>query len=99
LINTNFVPYELNITDQGFPAIIPGLKPWQKAYNKSKFYHEAFATSIAFTPDGAIPMGSSGSGFFWQWKTAANYHPDRYLEFLKDARNRFSQLQHNTEKI
>jgi hypothetical protein len=86
------VPIELNITDQGFPENISGLKWWQKAYGKARFFETAFATSVVLTPDGAMPLGSSGSGFPWQWKTAANYHPDLYLGFLTSALNRFNQM-------
>jgi hypothetical protein len=83
---------ELNVTDQGFPKNVDGLKAWQKAYNRVAFFKTAFATSVVLTPDGATPLGSSGSGFAWEWKTAANYHPDRYLAFLSHALNRFNQL-------
>ena len=86
------MPIELNITDQGFPKNIEGLKWWQKAYHSARFFQTAFATSVVLTPDGAMPLGSSGSGFPWQWRTSANYHPERYLGFLNGALNKFNQI-------
>lgn len=86
------MPVELNITDQGFPDKINGLKAWQKAFNSTRFSHVAFATSVVLTPDGAVPLGTSGSGFAWEWRTAPNYHPERYLGFLNDALNRFNRM-------
>lgn len=83
---------ELNVTDQGFPESLDGLKPLQKAYNRVAFFKSAFATSMVLTPDGAKPLGSSGSGFAWEWRTAANYHPERYLAFLTGALNKFNQM-------
>jgi len=43
-------------------------------------------------PDGATPIGSSGSGFLWEWNTAINYHPDLYLKFLTDALGRYEKI-------
>jgi len=85
------VPIELNITDQGFPNNVNGLKAWKMAFNSARWTHYAFATSVVLTPDGSKQLGSSGGGFAWQWKTAANYHADRYLNFLTDAMKRFDK--------
>jgi hypothetical protein len=81
----------LNITDQGFPDIT-GLRPWQRAFDKFRWSKTAFATSVVLTPDGAAPIGSSGSGFAWEWKTAINYHPDLYYKFLTDALGRYEKI-------
>jgi hypothetical protein len=92
LVNNSFVPVELNITDQGFPKSITGLRAWQKAYATNDFYKTAFATSLVLTSDGSMPLASSGAGFVWQWRTSANYHPDGYLAFLRQGLKRFQQL-------
>ena len=91
-INQNYIPIEVNITDSGFPDDVPALRVWQRAFKgfwQSKF---AFATSVAITPDGSLPLGSSGSGFKREWQTAINYHPDLYLGFLKDSLSRYNQI-------
>ncbi len=91
LLNQRFIPIELNITDQGFPEVA-GLKAWQRAFDKFKWSKTAFATSVVLTPDGAAPIGSSGSGFAWEWKTATNYHADLYFKFLTEALGRYEKI-------
>jgi hypothetical protein len=91
-VNDRFIPIELNITDQGFPENVPGLNPWHRAFDKLKFAKSAFATSTVLTPDGSSAIGTSGSGFAWEWRTAANYHPDRYLVFLNQSLDRYSRI-------
>ncbi|HEY9777795.1 MAG TPA: hypothetical protein V6C81_28805 [Planktothrix sp.] len=71
---------------------MPGLNAWKRAFEKYKFSKTAFATSVVLTPDGKAPIGSSGSGFLWEWKTATNYHPDLYLRFLTDSLDRYGRI-------
>jgi hypothetical protein len=82
----------LNITDQGFPEGVRGLEPWKRAFEKFKWSKTAFATSVVLLPDGSAPIGSSGSGFLWEWKTAPNYHPDLYRKFLIDSLTRYDKI-------
>jgi len=72
---------------------VPGLRPWARAFEKFKWAKTAFATSLVLTPDGVSPIGSSGSGFLWEWNTAPNYHPDLYYKFLTDSLMRYDKIQ------
>jgi hypothetical protein len=86
------VAVEQNITDSDFPPSITGLALWQRGFRDQWRYKFAFATSVVLTPDGAIPLGTSGAGFLSKWKTNANYHADLYRKFLIDSRSRYLRL-------
>lgn len=90
-INDNFVAVEHNISDKGFPKSATGLKLWEHAFKRNWKHKFAFATSVVLTPDGKMPLGTSGSGYRWEWETSANYHPNLYLAFLRDSYTRFNK--------
>jgi hypothetical protein len=71
---------------------MPGLKPWERAYKRDWRYRRAFATSVVLDPQGNYPLGTSGSGHRNEAATAANYHPELYLQFLTDSKNRGRRL-------
>lgn len=87
-INDQFVPLEINITDDGFPSTIPGLKLWEKAYKSSVSFKVGFATTVVTDPKGKYPLGTSGSGYLGDYDEAINYHTDKYLQFLDGSLNR-----------
>lgn len=91
-INENFVPYELNISNEGFPDI-NALKPWERAFHKDWKYSMAFATTVVVHPSGAYALGTTGSGHVYEYETAINYHPDRFLAFLKECKDRLARIQ------
>jgi hypothetical protein len=90
-LKKRFIVVELNITDDGFPKEVPGLKPWETAYNANKMYNVAFATSVVLGPTGKWAFGSSGSGHSYEAETAANYHADRFLKFLNESHERYDR--------
>lgn len=87
-LNTDFIPLEINITDQGFPKEIPALALWEKAYNSKRSFQFGFATSVGVEPQGRFPLGTSGSGYLSEKDTSINYHPDKYLRFLTEVLDR-----------
>jgi hypothetical protein len=90
-LNSDFVPFELNVTDQGFPKTARALTPLKHTHTKSRFAQKAFASSTVLTPDGEDVLGNSGTGFRWQAETATNYNPDQFLIYLDDAHRRYQR--------
>jgi hypothetical protein len=90
-INKSLIPVEINLSDVGFPTSVPGLKPWQNAYENDWRYKFGFATSVVLSPDGKWPLGTSGSGHIWEYKTSINYNPDKYLQFVDECLDRFAR--------
>jgi hypothetical protein len=89
-LNRDFVAVEINITDQGFPKI-DGLKPWEIAFDKKKSYKFGFATTAVLSPDGRQFFGHSGSGHLHEFETSTNYHPEKFLAYLKASHERFTR--------
>ena len=87
-INDKFIPLEINITDDGFPAVIPALKLWEKAYGGNRGFKVAFATTVVVEPKGKYPLGTSGSGYLGDFDKAINYHSDKYQKFLDESLDR-----------
>ncbi|HYF49329.1 MAG TPA: hypothetical protein VEJ63_07985 [Planctomycetota bacterium] len=91
VIKKDFVLYELNVTEEGFPEDVPALKPWETAYKKQWLYKMAFATSAVISPDGQKFFGSSGSGFAEEAEISPNYNPDLFIECLGESRKRYDR--------
>jgi hypothetical protein len=88
-INAQFHAVEINITDQGFPKEVPALKPWENAFTKDPRYEFGFTTSVVIGPGAKGAFGTSGCGHKEDHPTSPSYHPDRYLEFLDAALERY----------
>jgi hypothetical protein len=87
-INAKFIPLEINLTDEGFPAAIPALKLWEKAYQSKASFKVGFATTVIVEPKGNYPLGTSGSGYLGEYDTSINYHADKYQKFLDESLDR-----------
>jgi hypothetical protein len=87
-VNAEFIPVEINLTDEGFPASIPALQLWQKAFEEKPSHKMGFATTVIVEPKGKYPLGTSGSGYLGEYATAINYHTDKYLKFLAEFLDR-----------
>jgi hypothetical protein len=92
-IAKNFVAFELNATDDGFPKNAPALSPWETAWKNNGFYKMAFATSTVIDPTGKFALGSSGAGYRHEAATATNYNADKYGAFLQESLKRHERLQ------
>jgi hypothetical protein len=87
-VTKEFVAVGINITDVGFPKDVAGLKLWEGAFEKERSFKVGFATSVVLGPGGQMPFGTSGCGHREEWKTSINYHPEKYLKFLDESRER-----------
>ena len=91
-INTNFIPIHANLTEGRFPDELTGLKGFKTAWKVFDWLKWGFVATPILSPDGKRVIAYSGSGFAWEWKTAAGYHPDRFLHFLKTCSERHQRL-------
>lgn len=91
-LNRTMVAVEINVTDQGFPKDVPGLKPWERAFSQDRRYRFGFATSVVLTPDGTAALGTSGCGHRWEWETSINYHAEKFRKYLEGCLDRFVRL-------
>src|SRR5271154_6950797 len=93
-LNKDFIAVDNNVTDMGFPANTPALQPWQNWFNKHpRNAQNGFTTSVVITPDGKIPLGTSGSGYIDEFATSICYDPAKYYDFLQGSQGRFQQYQ------
>jgi hypothetical protein len=90
-INKEFVTIEINITDDGFPKELPGLGMWQKAYENDKKLKFGFATTVALSPDGRFPLGTSGCVHLPHWQNTIGYEPSRFLPYLDECLDRHAR--------
>jgi hypothetical protein len=85
LLNSKFIRLYADVDAYGFPEDITAIERYKriwKAFSKNKW---GIATSAVVDSCGNKLPGDSGSGFFWQWKTATNYYPNRFLDYLRKA--------------
>ena len=85
LLNSEFIPLYADVDKYGFPEEITAIEKYKriwKAFSKNKW---GIATSAVVDSTGKKLLGESGSGFFWQWKSATNYYPAKFLDYLKKA--------------
>lgn len=90
-VNKYFIAVEINITDQGFPKDVDGLKPWENAFSKDQKFEFGFTTSVVIGPGGKGAFGTSGCGHKEDYEESASYHPDKYLKFLADSLDRYAR--------
>lgn len=88
-LNEHFVSLEINLSTQDFPPELGGLSLWQKGFVRDSRYSLGFATSVVLGPEGKVAFGTSGCGHLGEVKTAINYNPAPFLEYLQAARARW----------
>lgn len=91
-LNRDFIPFELNLTDQKFPESMPALLGWNLAYNLSPFKDLGFTSCVAITPDGKKELGNAGDPSMTNWKSCAQYYGDRFEDFLEKALKKYKAL-------
>jgi hypothetical protein len=93
-VNANFIAVDNNVTDQGWPADTPALAPWQRwLENHPDNAQKGFTTSVVIAPDGVMSLGTSGSGYIYEWHTSVCYDPDKYLGFLNGSLQKYRDYQ------
>jgi hypothetical protein len=85
LLNCKFVPLYADVDVYGFPEKMPAIEKYRKMWQFMEKHKWGIATSAVVDPSGRQLLGESGSGFFWQWKTATNYRPDKFMGYLQKA--------------
>lgn len=91
-LNSNFIPLQADVDVYGFPEGISALEKYRAIWKFMQRHKWGIATSVVVDPTGKRLLGESGSGFFWQWKTATNYYPDRFLSYLQKALDKHSKV-------
>lgn len=92
-LGADFIAVKLNVTDDGWPEGVPALAAWKEAYTRDWRHKYGFATSAVIGPDGQWVYGTSGSGYKWEWETAINYHPEKYVAYLDECLDRYRRAQ------
>lgn len=85
LLNSKFVPLYANFDTTGFPEGIPAIKKYRTLWTLYKLFKPGVATSAVVSSSGRELLGESGGSGALAWKTAINYHPDKFLAYLKDS--------------
>lgn len=85
LLNSRFVCLYANFSVTGFPEGIPGIEKFRTLWKLNKMFKAGIATSAVVDPTGRKLLGESGSGSAFLWKTATNYHADKFLAYLQNA--------------
>lgn len=92
-LNAAFVPVEVNITLGGFPESAPGLWPWKLVYAALPNFKNGFVSTVVLDTSGKTAIHDAGDSSIFKVETAANYNPDKFLEFLAESRKRFAASQ------
>ena len=85
LLNSKFIPLYADVDVYGFPEGLPAMEKYRKMWQFMEKHKWGIATSAVVDASGHKLLGESGSGFFWEWKTATNYYPNKFMAYLSDA--------------
>jgi len=85
LLNSKFIPLYADVDLYGFPEKMPAIEKYRKMWQFMEKHKWGIATSAVVDASGGQLLGESGSGFFWEWKKATNYHPERFMSYLQKA--------------
>jgi hypothetical protein len=88
LLNSKFIPLYADVDAYGFPEGLPAVEKYRKMWQFMEKHKWGIATSAVVDQSGKKLLGESGSGFFWEWKTATNYYPDKFTAYLRTALTR-----------
>jgi hypothetical protein len=85
LLNSKFIPLYADVDLYGFPENMPAIARYKKMWQFMEARKWGIATSAVVDPSGRQLLAESGSGFFWEWKKATNYHAERFMIYLQKA--------------
>lgn len=91
LLNKEFIPFELNLTDQKFPESMPALAGWNLVYSVSPFSVFGFTSCVIITPDGKTHLGNAGDPSASNWQTCPQYHGDKFVAVLEQALKKYKE--------
>jgi hypothetical protein len=92
LLNKEFIPLELNLSDKGWPETMPALWGWKLYHSVNPISKFGFTACAALTPDGKRELGNAGSAGAENWKTSAHYHGDAFVEFLEKSLAKYKTI-------
>lgn len=92
ILNSQFIPLYADVDVYGFPDGMHAIEKYRKMWDFMEKNKWGIATSAVVDPSGKQLLGESGSGFFWEWKTATNYNPDKFAIYLRKALDKGRQL-------
>jgi hypothetical protein len=85
LLNRDFIPLLADCDEYGFPEGLPAIEKYRGVWKSFSARKWGIATSAVVDSTGTRLLGQSGSGFFWEWKTATNYWPDKFMDYLRKS--------------
>jgi hypothetical protein len=88
LLNRDFIPLYADCDQYGFPEGLTAIAKYKKVWKSFTALKWGIATSAVVDSTGTRLLGESGSGFVWQWKSATNYHPDKFMAYLRKSLDR-----------
>lgn len=91
-LKRDFVPVFFNITTDGWPKALPGLRPWRSFYKLNFTSRFGFFAHVVLDPTGEFAVATAGDGRREVHTTSACYHVDRYLKFLDRGQVRLREL-------
>jgi len=85
-LNSEFIPLEINLSDQPWPSKeFPCLWPWKMYHEGNPLSKFGFTAIILLSPDGKRVLGSAQSAAIPNWKNSEHYHADKLLVLLDAA--------------
>ena len=92
MLNKDFIPLELNLTKaKQFPDSMPALWPWKLYHSVNPISKIGFTACITLTPDGKKEIDNAGDASSKNWKTAAYYHGEKFVEYLERSLRKFKE--------
>jgi len=91
MLNKDFIPFELNLTDQKFPETMPALLGWNLAYSLSPFKDMGFTGCVVLTPDGKKDLGNAGDPSITNWQSCPQYYGDKFVTVLEKALKKYKE--------
>lgn len=81
-----------------------GLSIWKAAHERDPRYSVGLSTTVVLDPEGTTPFGTSGCGHQGELGTAINYDATRFLQYLKESRQRYlrsrnAQCENNQQMV
>jgi len=91
-LNRDFIPLEVNLTNQKWPDELPALWGWKLAFEIGKgIYKKGFTSCIMVTPDGKTHLADAGNPGAENWRTSAHYHNDKFEAFLNEGLKKYKE--------
>lgn len=88
-LNTEFIPLEVNISDDGWPDNIPCLWLWKLYHKANPISKFGFTAMMIVTPDGKTMLEAAQSAGAENWANCEQYHGEKLVELLDKSMKKF----------